>query len=177
MTIPTLPSGFTTVPITIHTPSEHDDTDKPRVNLFLYRVTESPFLKNQEVPGRGQPEPHGHPPLSLDLHYLVTAYGTTEEAGAQFSDETVAQWLLGSAMSALHDYPVITADLKTSSGHTILDAGLLGEFEQVRLCLEPLTLEDLSKVWTALALPFRLSAAYTVGVVQIESEGLRRPPI
>ena len=43
-----------------------------------------------------------------------------------------------------------------------------------RLGLEPLTLEDVTKVWTALALRYRLSAAYVVNVVQIESRRPRR---
>ena len=176
MEIPPLPSGFTTVPVTIGTPDEDDDVEVPRVNLFLYRVTENRFYKNQEIPGHGHPAAYGRPPLTLDLHYLVTAYGQTKETGAQFSDETLAQWLLGSAMRVLHDYPVITEDLENGDGNPILDPGLLGEFEQVKLCLEPLSLEDLTKAWTALTIPFRLSAAYTVSVVQIESQGPRRYP-
>lgn len=176
MGIPPLPSGFTTVPVTIGTPDEDDDVEVPRVNLFLYRVTENRFYKNQEIPGHGHPAAYGRPPLTLDLHYLVTAYGQTKETGAQFSDETLAQWLLGSAMRVLHDYPVITEDLENGDGNPILDPSLLGEFEQVKLCLEPLSLEDLTKAWTALTIPFRLSAAYTVSVVQIESQGPRRYP-
>lgn len=176
MEVPPMPSGFTTVPVTIGTPDEDDDADVPRVNLFLYRVTENRFFKNQEIPGHGHPAAYGRPPLTLDLHYLITAYGRTKESGAQFSDETLAQWLLGSAMRVLHDYPVITEDLENGDGDPILDTSLLGEFEQVKLCLEPLSLENVAEVWTALTLPFRLSAAYTVSVVQIESQGPRRYP-
>lgn len=176
MEIPPLPSGFPTVPVTIGTPHEDDDIDVPRVNLFLYQVSENRFYKNQEIPGHGHPAAYGRPPLTLDLHYLVTAYGRTRETGAQFSDETLAQWLLGSALRVLHDYPVITEDLENGDGDPILDVSLLGEFEQVKLCLEPLSLEDATKVWTALTLPYRLSAAYAVSVVQIESQGPRRYP-
>src|SRR5277367_1694291 len=45
-----------------------------RINLFLYMVAESPYLRNQEIPGEGSPGAYGHPPLSLSLHYLMTAY-------------------------------------------------------------------------------------------------------
>lgn len=176
MEIPTLPSGFTQVPVTIGTPVEDDDTSVPRINLFLYRVTENRFYKNQEIPGHGHGASYGRPPLSLDLHYLVTPYGTTKESDAQFSDETLAQWILGSAMRVFHDHSIITEDLENAGGVSILDPSLLGEFERVKLCLEPLTLEDVTKVWTALTLPFRLSAAYSVSVVQIESQGPRRYP-
>jgi hypothetical protein len=171
-----LPPGLTDVTITVDTPTEDDDTDTARINLFLYRVAENEFLKNQEIPGHGNPAAYGHPPLSLTLHYLITPYGTTTETNSQFKNETRAQYLLGSAMRVLHDHAIITQMMRTDSGTTILDPVLLGEFEQIKLVLEPLGLEEVTKVWTALALPFRLSAGYRVSVIQIESETARRYP-
>lgn len=147
---------------------------KLRVNLYLYRVTENGFLKNQEIPGEGHPGAYGHPPLSLDLHYLLTAHGTSEDRG--FLSEAPAQYLLGSAMRVLHDHPVITERMETSAGQPILHDSLRGEFEQVKLHLDPISLEDLSKVWTALTTPYHLSAAYKVSVVQIESRAPRTYP-
>ena len=159
--------------VTIGAPkSEHNDED-PRINLFLYRIEENGHLKNQEIPGHGHPGDFGSPPLSLDLYYIITAYGSTRDG--DFVDETLAQFLLGSAMHVLHEYPIIDERLKEindSDQLPILHPSLRGQFERVKLYLEPLSLEDLSKVWTALTLPYRLSAAYKVSVVQIES--LRR---
>jgi hypothetical protein len=162
--------------VTVSTPQPEDDNqaaEPPRVNLFLYRATENPALKNQMIPGQGHPSEYGHPPLSLVLHYMLTAYGTTDDAGQV--NETRAHFLLGSAMRVLHDYPVITDNMMTiHSGPTqILHASLRGEFEQIKICLDPISLEDLSKVWTALTRPYRLSAAYTVSVVQIESRRIK----
>src|SRR2546425_7490377 len=54
--------------------------ETPRVNLFLFRIVENGWLKNQEIPGHGNGSSYGQPPLSLDLHYLLTAYGTTDIA-------------------------------------------------------------------------------------------------
>ena len=157
-------------------PQQQDDEqiEPARLNLFLYRVAENPFLKNQDMPGRGHPGTYGRPPLSLDLHYLLTGYGTREEAGAVL--ETLAHMLLGSAMRVFHDHPVITEALLDGSGQPILHPALRGEFEAVKLALEPVSLEDLSKVWTALTVPYRLSAAYSVSVVQIESQASRTYP-
>jgi Pvc16 N-terminal domain len=172
-----LPAGSGTVLFTVGPPrSEAGDgtAEKARVNLFLYRVTENGSLKNQELPGRASSNGYGHPPLSVDLHYLLTAYGSTA-VDEDFVDETRAHHLLGSAMRVLHDYPVVTDDLRTVRapvGQPILDTALLGEFERVKLSLDQISLEDLSKVWTALTLPYRASAAYKINVVQIES---RRP--
>ena len=150
----------------------------PQVNLFLYRVVENAFLKNQEIPGHGSTA-YGTPPLSLELFYLLTAYGRSSQ-GADIGDSKLAQYLLGSAMSVFHDFPIITESLTRHSaaviGDPILDPRLFDEFEQLRLCLYPLSLEDAAKVWTALAQPYRLSAAYVVSATQIESRRPRRFP-
>jgi hypothetical protein len=162
------------VPVRVGVPPDDDALDKdPLLNLFLYRVTENGYLKNQEIPGHGQPgNGYGHPPLSLDLHYLLTAYGALGDpdvTAANPLDERIAHFLLGSAMQVLHDMPVIVRGATGGGGQQILHASLRSEFEQVKLTLEPLTLEDVAKVWTALNRPYRLSAAYEVSVVQIES--------
>src|SRR5262245_55909061 len=176
-----LPQGTTRaeLQVTVSSPPG-DDTqaaEAPRVNLFLYRVTENGALKNQIIPGQGHPSAYGHPPLSLVLHYLVTAYGATDDNGVL--NETRAHFLLGSAMRVLHDHPVVNEALVTiqpPAGQSILHQSLRGEFERVKLCCDPVNLDDLSKVWTALTRPFRLSAAYTVSVVQIESRRVATLP-
>ncbi len=174
-----LPQGMlrTDLQVTVATPPAEDAAvaEEPRVNLFLYRVTENGALKNQMIPGHGHPGVYGHPPLSLVLHYLITAYGATDENGT--ANETRSHFLLGSAVRVLHDQPVISEQVVTvqaPAGQQILHESLRGEFEQVKLCLDPISLEDLSKVWTALTRPYRLSAAYTVSVVQIESRRVGR---
>jgi hypothetical protein len=171
--------------VTIGTPrpeSQDPQAETSRINLFLYRTTENGYLKNQEILGQGDSVAYGHPPLSLDLHYLITPYGMTSEG--DFADERRAHFLLGSAMRVLHDVPVITDELTKSrlapgerdNPPPVLDRSLWNQFEKVKLSLEPISLDDLSKIWTALSLPYRLSAAYAVSVVQIESERLRSYP-
>lgn len=160
------------VPVTVGAPPEEPDVVKgPLVNLFLYRVCENAALQNGELAGHGERGAYGHPPLALDLHYLVTTYGQTQNAGGpKLEDEIVAHWLLGSAMRILHDFAIITPQLPTSGGGQVLDPVLVDGPERVKLSLQPISLEDLSKVWTALSRPFRVSAAYEVTVVQIEAK-------
>jgi hypothetical protein len=140
------------------------------VNVFLVHIRESAALKNQEIPGQGHQADYGKPPLSLDLDYLITAYG-----GADTEEET-AQSILGEAMLVLHDFPIITDTLMRRSLPTepILDGALRGEFERVKITFDPISVEDLTKIWTATTQPYRLSVAYKVGVVQIESRQRRR---
>lgn len=156
--------------------------DGRRVNLFLYEVTENGYLKNQEIPGQGHPAAYGHPPLSLNLHYLITAFDPAEQSQMGGTSEEMAQELLGDAMRVLHDYAIVTEDLKVTKsiiglppvGDPILDTDLRGEYERVKLSLQPLGMDELNKIWTALTVKYRLSVAYEVSVVQIESRLSRR---
>ena len=70
-----------------------------QVNLFLHQVTHNVGWRNQDQPSVG---PDGmtrlsNPPLALDLHYLLTAYG---------SEDWQAEALLGFALLMLHENPV-----------------------------------------------------------------------
>lgn len=157
----------------VQNPTEGGET--ARANLFLYRTQHNAALRNQDIPGRGHPAGQAVPPLSLDLFYLVTAYGTKEEDG--IVSETLAHALLGSAMRVFHDFPIITDGLVTTRppvGIPILHRAVRDDFERLKITPEPLSLEDLSKIWTALTLPFRAGAAYQVSVIQIESRRPRR---
>jgi hypothetical protein len=146
-----------------------------RVNLYLYQVSENGYLRNQEIPGQGHPAAYGRPPLSLDLHYLVTAYGAND---TNVDADLEAQQILGDAMRVLHEHPLISEELHENDNPAdplILDAALVGEFEKVKVTLHPSNLEELSKIWTALPQSsFRRSVAYQVSVVQIESRRPRR---
>jgi hypothetical protein len=155
------------VPITLMPPDVQPTTATGRrINLYLYLVTENSYLKNQEIPGEGHPAAYGHPPLSLNLHYLMTAYGppdTTDEP------DLVTQEILGDAMLVMHDFAIITHD------SPYLDPSLQNEFERVKINLQPANLEEFAKIWTAIPQAnFRCSVAYNVSVIQIESQRPRR---
>ena len=140
----------------------HLDSDAfptgPWVNVYLYRVSENAELKNQDLPGRAGPLSLGRPPLSLDLHYLITA------AGSDADDTRPAQRVLGDAMLTLHDHPIIPKD------DPLLDPGLQQEVEHLTVTLENPQMETLTNLWTSLSSPYRLAAAYRVTVVQLESQ-------
>ena len=150
-----------------------DNVTGKRVNLYLFRVDENGLLKNQEIPGQGHPGDFGRPPLSLNLFYLITSYGSSEK-GADADLE--AQQILGDAMRVLHDFAVVPDSLKVTRaaagvvGDPILDSVLRGQFEQVKLGLEKTSLEEFSKIWTALPQAnFRRAVVYEISVIQIES--------
>jgi hypothetical protein len=58
-----------TAEITLAPPDvQVDSMSGRRLNLYLYHLSENPHLRNQEIPGEGNPGAFGHPPLSLDLY-------------------------------------------------------------------------------------------------------------
>jgi Pvc16 N-terminal domain/IPT/TIG domain len=160
------------VTVTISAPDVAQPTiTGPRFNLFMYHIAENGALKNQEIPGQGHPGDYGHPPLSLDLFYLCTAYGSIE------TNDVQAHRILGDAMRVLHDFPLITESLlreRTPGSIPVLDTDLVGEFEKIKITLYSMPVEESFKIWSSLPdTNFRCSVAYQVSVVQIESRRQR----
>lgn len=151
-----------------------------RVNFYLTQVMENPELKNQEIPGRGHPSTYGRPPLSLNLRYLVTTYtGQQEQADADIN----AQTTLGDVMRVLHDFgnQLDTLTISNSNigtvGEPILEESLRDEYERIKIVLHPASIDDLTKVWSAMPeANFRRSVLYEVTVVQIETPQRRPRP-
>jgi Pvc16 N-terminal domain len=130
-----------------------------QINIFLYQTILNAAWRNLDMPRQVRPGETGQPPLALNLHYLITAYGEND-------DETKSHRWLGKAMSVLHDHPVLGAQ---EIQDALADSGLQSQIERVRITPQPLTLEEMSKLWAAFQTQYRISAAYAVEVVLIES--------
>lgn len=152
---------------------------RSRLNIFLYQVRENPAFRNDEDPRRTVPGTLGSPPLALELSYILTSYGlgtatiqgVPNTTPADSVAELDAQELLADAMRVLHDVPIITARTPRINppGGNLLDDALQKEYEAVRITPRSLTLDDLSRLWTALKEDYQRSAAYEISVVRIES--------
>jgi hypothetical protein len=120
------------------------------------------------MPGQGRPGETGRPPLPLDLYYLVTAYGPKN------NDGVIGHRLLGRAMSVLHDHPVLGADeIRTAlAGNDLHD-----QIERVRIAPHPMSLDDMTKLWSSFQTGYRISSAYQVSVVLIESQRPAMTPL
>lgn len=152
-----------------------------RVNLYLMQVIENAGLKNQEIPGKGHAGAYGHPPLSLDLRYLMTTHSETED---QPDADLNAQTILGDAMRVFNDFGnrvdalAIVNPAAGLVGDPVLDGDLADEFERIKLVLHPASLDDITKVWSAVSgTNFRRSVVYEVTVVQIETRDARTRPL
>lgn len=154
--------------------------DGARINLYLMQLIENAALKNQEIPGTGHPAAYGHPPLSLNLRYLLTTHSAME---TQPDADLNAQTLLGDAMRVFNDFGnrldqlTIVNPAAGPVGDPLLDPVLANEFERIKIVLHPATLDDITKVWSAVSgTNFRRSVIYEVTVIQIATEAARVSP-
>jgi hypothetical protein len=64
-------------------------------------------------------------------------------------------------MPILHDHTMLgTEEIKDA----LIDKDLYQQIEKVRIVPQPLSLEEMSKLWTIFQAPYRISAAYEVSV-------------
>ena len=143
--------------VTFKSPKEikDDGGTANTVSLFLYQILENPHMKNEEGI-RVNDAQLQIPPLVLDLFYLVTPYS---------EDKTQEKYILGKVMQIFYDHAILAG--------TVLQGSLAGADEELRLVAHPLSLDDLTKIWSAFQeVAYRLSVAYLVTPVRIDSARL-----
>lgn len=154
-----------------------DNSTLDMVNLFLYRVTPNTGWTNMGYPSHnGRGGRITNPPLALDLHYLLTVFG---------SEDYNAEILLGYAMQILHENPILTGDaIRESLTGAVVDdtdvipaglqnavlSDLANQFESIRITPHYLDMEEMSRIWSSAQSRYRTSVAYQVSVVLIESQ-------
>jgi uncharacterized protein DUF4255/IPT/TIG domain-containing protein len=173
---PLLGSGVTFRVTTLPPDDDRVSTDNG-LNLFLYKISESPFARNMNWRGdRSNPKPGDHPPLAVCLHYLVTAYSKKTDSAR---DDITAHQLLGNAMAVLHEYPVLN-DVHDGDFDADVDAQFAPElrnsFEKVKITPLPIAMEEFSKIWTGLSKAYRLSVAYEVSMIEMGPLTTPAPP-
>jgi hypothetical protein len=148
-----------------------------QVNIFLHQVTHNPAWRNVDLPSMS---PDGasrrsSPPLALNLHYLLTVYG---------SDYLQAEALLGYALMMLHEAPVLTrtdisaaitalttpvqAPFPTKLTAALATAGLADQIELIKITPEGLSREEMAWLWTALKADYRPTYPFQVSVVLMQ---------
>jgi hypothetical protein len=136
------------------------------VNLYLYRIMENVFTKNQPWPGDKITPPSDKPPLGLELSYLLTPFAPAPDPATTNGDD--AHTMLGAAMLALHQHTVLNdVHIAGFDADTALPASILNSFEQVKIRLAVTSLEELSKIWATINQPYRLSVAYEVSLIEL----------
>jgi hypothetical protein len=117
-----------------------------------------------EPPNTGWRTARGNPPLALRLSYLLSAFPAAKTTGGD--QEQFAHVGLAAVMQAVYENAVVGdgSPVMTPALATFLDPLI----EPVRIVLEDLDLEAVTKIWTAASKPIRLSVGYGVSVVLIE---------
>lgn len=160
-----------------------DTNAAPSLNLFLYRTTLNQGWAETQLPAfDGNGTQLTHPPLALNLHYLLTAYGVSDFQ---------AEILLGYAMHLLHERAVLDRDaIRAALDPSPLDASILppafqaltgsdlaDQLEAVTVTQEPMDTEEMARLWSAIQAHYRPTASYLVSVVLIEARRPSRTPL
>jgi hypothetical protein len=133
-------------------PKETAANSANRLSLWLYQVIENEFKKNQPPIRSNGPETLQFPPLTLNFHYLITPFTQTGEGDLL---------LLGKTLQVLYDNAIVAIRDPVND-----------IFEELRIVLCNLNLEQLTRVWEALMEPYRLSVCYEVRVTRVDSQRL-----
>jgi hypothetical protein len=116
------------------------------LSLWLYLIQRDPFLTNR--PAERVDATHiRFPPLPMDLHYLITPIT---------DDPETEQLIMGKVLEVFYE----RADLMPDPAFPELQ-------DELRISLEPLDLESITRVWTALEEPYQLCASYLVQAVNV----------
>jgi Pvc16 N-terminal domain/IPT/TIG domain len=147
------------------------------LNIYLYQVKTNPAFGTFDLPQR---DSNGmlvnRSTVAINLHYILTAY--TDE-----NEDIIAQQILGSAMRILQERPVLTPDLiraaiLSNPQDELADSDLADQVEMVKLTLESLTLEEITKLWSSFfQINYRTSVCYLATVVLIDSRIIPAPSL
>ena len=162
--------------------------ENTQLNIFLHQITPNAAWRNVDLPTRNHRGDRINTPLlAVNLHYLLTAYG---------AEELHAEILLGYAMQLFHENPMmgredirsalaippidppgVDGSILPAAFHSVAASELADQVEMIKITPETLTMDDMSKVWTALQTHYRTTVGYLVTVVLIESRAAKRTPL
>lgn len=133
-----------------------DPIPRPRLTVFLYNISENPFLKNRDhqvISSVGGTSQQVVPPCVVDLDFMVCAWA------ASTTDE---HQLLGDVLRVMYDH----AELEP----VYLGAGW-DPADTVQLSLHNPSIEDQARIWTTFGFKrFKLALYYKARVIPIASQ-------
>ncbi|MBI4650378.1 DUF4255 domain-containing protein [Candidatus Desantisbacteria bacterium] len=132
------------------------ETGTSRVNLFLYRVEEPAYSKNNGWVNtdEGIQIPF---PLTLNLYYMLNIF--TPDKGSNLDEHRI----LGDVMRVFHANQIVDPVYFEGT----LNINESEPWEELKIILHPLPLSELASIWHAINKPYRLSIVYEVSVAMI----------
>jgi hypothetical protein len=145
-----------TMVVALSNPQEMLENNLEGLSVWLYRVVRDEELLNapavREIGGMRMP------PLPVRMHLLLTPLRTADVVNGP----ELEQVILGKVLHSLYDHACFRgADLQ---------GDLAGTPSEFHVRLEPMTLEDITRVWTALDAPYELSVSYELTLARIRSD-------
>jgi hypothetical protein len=146
-----------TMLVSLNTPEDMTENHQEGLSVWLYRIARDDERLNAppERLGAGQTR---KTPLPLRAHYLITPI----IASANLTASETGQTILGKVLQVLYDHPTLSG--------SDLQGDLSGTDLRLTARLEPMTLEEITKVWYSLERSYELSVSYEVTVVYIDSQ-------
>ncbi len=146
--------------------SPNDLVTKNLLSLFLYHIVENPYMKNKPMERSG-PDELEYTPLSINCYYLLTPH----KAEGDSIESRDIHTILGRAMQVFYDNSILEgAALRDLLLDTHMDyEEYYDTIGQVRIILNNLSLDDLTKIWNSLETSLMLSVSYEVRVILIKS--------
>ena len=151
--------------VSMASPKDMEATTSYRTSVFLYQVVENNYLKNEPMINVGT-EQLQHTPLALNLFYLITPYANETNALPGWDLHTI----LGKIMQILYDNASLEGPRLMDVLKKLNRESYFEQIDNIRIILNQISLDDLTKIWSSLNTPMRLSVAYEVRVVMIESK-------
>ena len=171
--MPQLDGTLSDLEVTVQPPDlARKGLTKAQLNIFLYHTALNAAWRNMDLPSQASGGERGTPPLALNLYYMITAYAREDNDNVDLSSHRV----LCSAMAVLHDYPLLK---KADIDSALPDSELALQLERVRVTPQPLSVDEIYKLWTAYQAPYRISAAYELTVALVDSRQAQAsaPPV
>jgi hypothetical protein len=140
--------------------------EKSSLNLFMYQARPNTGWSIAEIPSHDTTGRRlNNPPLALDLSYMLSAYGAQNFHG---------EILLGYGAIVLHQTRVLLRETvkATFSGGALppdlallATSGLDGQEELVKLTMDSMSVDELSRLWSVFGEKYRPSIAFQATVV------------
>ncbi|MFD0636006.1 DUF4255 domain-containing protein [Catenulispora yoronensis] len=136
------------------------------VNLYLFQADVDGDLRNADrldlAPGET-----GDQPFPLVLHYLLTPF-------VRRDPDSVAHKMLARAVRVLNDNPVLQRGELSAFAP---DSNAAEQLDRIRITWQPLGEKDIYSLWSAFQTPYRMSVAYEVRAVLIDSHRVPKAPV
>lgn len=151
------PAQGGTMDVFLNTPEDMCSLRQQGLSIWLYRINRDEHVLNAP-PQRVDLNRIRRTPLPIRLHYLITPI----VEGALYSGPELEQTILGKVLQVLYDHP-------KQRGSDLQGSDFEGTDIELHTRLEPLSLEEITRVWDALESSYQLSVSYEVSVIEIES--------